>query len=114
MIKIKDTEGYFLSLLSAVHSDTPPVLVLCCTVPVYKPLCILYKLVLSYLLSRLLLVHSGDPDHVAPLVLYTVHSLSHTFRLQSSSRSLFLPRFMSLSIVAVYMPSATTFTCFFA
>ncbi len=48
------------------------------------------------------------------IVLHIVLSLSHTLRLQSASRSLFRPRFMSFSIVAVYMPSTTTFTRFFA
>jgi hypothetical protein len=41
----------------AVHRDTHLVLVLCCTVLVYKPLCILNKQVLSSLLSGLLLFH---------------------------------------------------------
>jgi hypothetical protein len=44
----------------AVHSDRYLVPILCCTVPVYKPLCIQNKPVLCQLLSSLH-VHSGDP-----------------------------------------------------
>ncbi len=51
----------------AVHSDRYLVPVLCCTVPVYKPLYIRNKAELSQLLS-LLRVHSGDP--FVPFVLY--------------------------------------------
>ncbi len=47
----------------AVHNDHHLVPVLCCTVPVYKPLCIRNKPVLSQPLC-LLHLHIGDPDKI--------------------------------------------------
>jgi hypothetical protein len=79
----------------AVHSDCYLVPILCCTVPVYKPLCIQNKPVLCQLLSSLR-VHSGDPK--SGCTARTVLSLS----LSSN--------FVIFPISAVYRPSTTALT----